>query len=67
ILDLCDRRPVAYVIGDSNNNALVLKPLKKEVKQNQEAIPIFNRERGYKNPPENFNRNWKKQEWERVW
>ena len=30
ILDLCDRRPVAYVIGDSNNNALVFETLIKQ-------------------------------------
>ena len=32
ILDLCDRRPVAYVIGDSNNNALVFETFDKAVK-----------------------------------
>ena len=41
ILDLCDRRPVAYVIGDSNNNALVFETFDKAVKANPGAHPIF--------------------------
>ena len=41
ILDLCDGRPVAYVIGDSNNNALVFETFDKAVKANPGAHPIF--------------------------
>ena len=48
ILDLCDRRPVAYVIGDSNNNALVFETFDKAVKrQIQEPILFFHSDRGY--------------------
>ena len=47
ILDLCDRRPVAYVIGDSNNNALVFETFDKAVKANPGAHPIFHSDRGY--------------------
>lgn len=66
ILDLCDRRPVAYVIGDSNNNALVFETFDKAVKANPGAHPIFTVTEDISIPPEDFIRNWKKQEWYRV-
>ena len=47
ILDLCDRRPVAYVIGDSNNNALVFETFDMAVAVNPNAHPIFHSDRGY--------------------
>lgn len=47
ILDLCDRRPVAYVIGDSNNNALVFETFDIAVAANPDAHPIFHSDRGY--------------------
>ena len=47
ILDLCDRRPVAYVIGDSNNNALVFETFDMAVAANPNAHPIFHSDRGY--------------------
>ena len=65
ILDLCDRRPVAYVIGDSNNNALVFETFDKAVKANPGAHPIFTVTEDISIPPEDFIRNWKKQEWYR--
>ena len=47
ILDLCDHRPVAYVIGDSNNNALVFKTFDIAVAANPDAHPIFHSDRGF--------------------
>ena len=47
ILDLCDRRPVAYVIGDHNNNQLVFDTFDLAVKDNPDAHPIFHSDRGF--------------------
>ena len=47
ILDLCDRRPVAYVIGDSNNNDLVLQTFDKALEANPDAHPLFHSDRGF--------------------
>ena len=47
ILDVCDRRPVAYVLGDSNNNQLVFDTFEKAVKRNPDAHPIFHSDRGF--------------------
>lgn len=47
ILDLCDRRPVAYVLGDSNNNQLVFETFDKAIEANPEAHPIFHSDRGF--------------------
>ena len=47
ILDLCDRRPVAYVIGDSNNNALVFETFDRALAANPDAHPIFHSDRGF--------------------
>lgn len=47
ILDLCDHRPVAYVIGDSNNNTLVFETFDMAVAANPDAHPIFHSDRGY--------------------
>ena len=58
ILDLCDRRPVAYVIGDSNNNALYLETFDKAVKANPEPILFFTVTEDI-SIPEDFIRNWK--------
>lgn len=41
ILDLFDRRVVSFVIGDSNNNALVFNTLDQAVKSNPNAHPLF--------------------------
>ena len=47
ILDLYDRRIVAYVIGDSNNNPLVFDTFDKAVELNPDAHPIFHSDRGF--------------------
>jgi transposase InsO family protein len=47
ILDLCDRRPVAYVIGNSNNNQLVFQTFDKALEANPGAHPLFHSDRGF--------------------
>ena len=47
ILDLCDRRPVAYVLSDYNNNDLVFRTFDIAVSENPDAHPIFHSDRGY--------------------
>ncbi len=47
ILDLYDRRIVAYVIGDFNDNPLVLKTFDRAVKANPDAHPLFHSDRGF--------------------
>ena len=47
ILDLYDRRIVAYAIGDSNNNPLVFETLDKAIEANPDAHPIFHSDRGF--------------------
>lgn len=47
ILDLYDRRIVSYVIGDSNNNALVFDTFDQAVLINPKARPLFHSDRGF--------------------
>jgi len=47
ILDLCGRRPVAYVISDHNNNDLVFRTFEIAIAENPDAHPIFHSDRGY--------------------
>lgn len=47
ILDLFDRRIVAYVIGDSNNNKLVHDTFDNAIVANPDAHPIFHSDRGF--------------------
>lgn len=47
ILDLCDRRPVAYVLSDHNNNQLVFDTFDMAIAANPDAHPIFHSDRGY--------------------
>lgn len=47
ILDLYDRRIIAYKIGDSNNNALVFETFDEAVRLYPEAKPIFHSDRGF--------------------
>ena len=54
ILDLCDRRPVAYVLGDSNNNQLVFDTFDLAVSLNPDAHPIFHSDRGYQYTSRSF-------------
>lgn len=47
ILDLYDRRIVAYVVGDRNDNPLVFKTFDLAVKTNPDAQPLFHSDRGF--------------------
>ena len=47
ILDLYDRRIVAYVIGDSNNTPLVYDTFEQAVAMNPDAHPLFHSDRGF--------------------
>ena len=47
ILDLFDRRIVAYRIGDSNNNPLVFDTFDDAVQANPDAHPLFHSDRGF--------------------
>jgi transposase InsO family protein len=47
ILDLYDRRIVAFVISDRNDNPLVFKTFDRAIKENPEAHPLFHSDRGY--------------------
>ena len=47
ILDLYDRRIVAYNIGDSNNNPLVFENFNEAVRLNPDAHPLFHSDRGF--------------------
>lgn len=47
ILDLYDRRIVAYAISERNDNALVFKTFDRTVKANPDAHPLFHSDRGY--------------------
>lgn len=47
ILDLYDRRIVSYIIGDQNNNLLVLDTLNAAIAKEPEAHPLFHSDRGF--------------------
>lgn len=47
ILDLGDRSIVSYVIGHSNNNALVFETFELAIKASPEAKPVFHSDRGF--------------------
>ena len=47
ILDLYDRRIIAYKIGDSNNNALVFETFDEATSLYPNAKPIFHSDRGF--------------------
>ena len=47
ILDLYDRRIVAFVIRDTNDNKLVFDTFAKAVQRNPDAHPIFHSDRGF--------------------
>ena len=47
ILDLYDKRIVSYVIGDRNNNPLVLETFDKAVELYPDAHPLFHSDRGF--------------------
>ena len=54
ILDLYDRRIVAYVIGDHNDNRLVLDTLDAAVTANPDAHPLFHSDRGFQYTSRSF-------------
>ena len=54
ILDLCGNRIVSYVIGDSNNNALVHETFDVAVAANPEAHPLFHSDRGFQDTSRAF-------------
>ena len=54
ILDLCDRRPVAYVYSDHNDNPLVWRTFDKALAENPGATPIFHSDRGYQYTSKGF-------------
>ena len=56
ILDLYDRRIVAAVVGDSNDNPLVFKTFDKAVKANPDAHPLFHSDRGFQYTSRDFHR-----------
>lgn len=56
ILDLYDRRIVAAVVGDSNDNPLVFKTFDKAVKANPDAHPLFHSDRGFQYTNRDFHR-----------
>ena len=60
ILDLYDRRIVAYVIGDRNDNPLVYKTFDKGVKANPGAHPLFHSDRGFQYTNRTFHRKLEK-------
>lgn len=47
VLDLYDRRIVAFVISERNDNSLVFKTFDKAVGKNPDAHPLFHSDRGY--------------------
>ena len=47
ILDLYDRRIVAYIIRDRNDNPLVFDTLDAAIKANPDAHPLFHSDRGF--------------------
>ncbi|MGN0594373.1 MAG: IS3 family transposase [Hominimerdicola sp.] len=55
ILDLYDRRIVAYKIGESNNNKLVFDTFNKAVTHNPNAHPLFHSDRGFQYTNKTFN------------
>ena len=54
ILDLYDRRIVAYKIGDSNNNHLVFTTFDEAIAHNPDAHPIFHSDRGFQYTSKTF-------------
>lgn len=54
ILDLYDRRIIAYKLGDSNNNALVFETFDEARNLYPNAKPIFHSDRGFQNTSKTF-------------
>ncbi|MCB6310605.1 IS3 family transposase, partial [Lachnospiraceae bacterium 210521-DFI.1.109] len=47
ILDLYDRRIVAYMVRDRNDNSLVFDTVDKAIAENPDAHPLFHSDRGF--------------------
>ena len=60
ILDLYDRRIVAYVVGDRNDNPLVFKTFDRAVKANPGAHPLFHSDRGFQYTSRTFHHKLEK-------
>lgn len=56
ILDLCDRRPVAYILSDHNDNKIVFDTFDAALKANPDANPLFNSNRGYQYTSKSFHK-----------
>lgn len=56
ILDLYDRRIIAYKIGDSNNNELVFDTFDEATRLYPEAKPIFHSDRGFQYTNKTFHK-----------
>ena len=56
ILDLCDRRPVAFVYSTRNDNPLVFDRFDKAVAANPGATPLLHSDRGYQYTSKAFRR-----------
>jgi len=54
ILDLCDKRPVAYVISNRNDNQLVFDTFDLAIAANPDAHPLFHSDRGYQYTSKEF-------------
>ncbi|WP_407927225.1 transposase, partial [Jonquetella anthropi] len=70
ILDLYDRRIVAYKIGEHNDNPLVMSTFDEAVEREPEAHPLFHSDRGFQYTSKQFSgrlkRNRMKQSMSRV-
>ena len=54
IIDLCDKRPVSYIISDHNDNPLVLDTFDAAIEANPDAHPLFHSDRGYQYTSNDF-------------
>ena len=66
ILDLYDRRIVAYVIRDRNDNSLVFDTFKKAVRTNPDAHPLFHSDRGFQYTNRKFHQMLEEHKWYKV-
>lgn len=60
ILDLYDRRIVAYKIRESNNNELVFSTLDEAIEKNPGSHPLFHSDRGFQYTNKNFRQKLEK-------
>lgn len=54
IIDLCDKRPVSYVISDHNDNPLVFNTFDAAIAANPDTHPLFHSDRGYQYTSNDF-------------